>query len=79
MASPHVAGVVALYLEQDPEATPAEMEEKVISLSTHDTISDAKNTPNLLVFTDPSDLGPEPAPKVPENLVVKLASMQEVS
>ena len=33
----------------------------------HDTISDAKNTPNLLVFTDPSDLGPEPAPKVPEN------------
>ncbi len=67
MASPHVAGVVALYLEENPTATPAEMEEKVISLSTHDMITDAKKTPNLLVFTDPSDLGPEPAPEVPEN------------
>ena len=43
------------------------MEAKVRSLSTHNMISDAKKTPNLLVFTDPSDLGPEPEPEVPEN------------
>ena len=28
MASPHVAGVVALFLEQEPTASPSEMEEK---------------------------------------------------
>ena len=67
MASPHVAGVVALFLEQEPTASPSEMEEKVLNLSTHNLIMDAKDTPNLLVFTDPTNIGPEPKPEVPDN------------
>ena len=67
MASPHVAGVVALYLEETPNATPAEIFDRVVELSTHDIITDVKNSPNLMVFTDPTDIGPEPTPEVPES------------
>ena len=67
MAAPHVAGIVALYLEKEPELSPAEVFEKVSLLSTQDIVTDPKNSPNLLVFSDPDNLGPQPRPEKPEN------------
>ena len=59
MASPHVAGVVALFLENSPNLSPREMEKKIVDLSTFGEINDTKRSPNKLVFTDPTELGPE--------------------
>ena len=42
MASPHVAGVVALFLENSPNLSPREMEKKIVDLSTFGEINDTK-------------------------------------
>ena len=49
MASPHVAGVAALYLEMNPNFTPAEVKEKMIADAAVDKISNVKGSPNLLL------------------------------
>lgn len=49
MASPHVAGAAALYLEANPGATPAEIEAGLLGAATPDTISDPAGSPNLLL------------------------------
>ncbi|APU13494.1 S8 family peptidase [Actinoalloteichus fjordicus] len=52
MASPHVAGAVALYLEADPDATPGEVAAVTLSWTTSDVITDAgEGTPNRLLYT----------------------------
>ncbi|MBB5920253.1 subtilisin family serine protease [Actinoalloteichus hoggarensis] len=52
MASPHVAGAVALFLESAPEATPAEVAEATLAHATVDVITEAgEGTPNLLLYT----------------------------
>ncbi len=54
MASPHAAGVVALFLEKNPKATPAEIMEIVKSgASTNKVKSPGNGSPNLFLFTDP--------------------------
>ncbi|KAK9760060.1 hypothetical protein K7432_016302 [Basidiobolus ranarum] len=51
MASPHVAGVAALYLSQGGLNTPAEVYSALVSKATKDLITGLKGTtPNLLVF-----------------------------
>ncbi len=65
MASPHVAGVAALYLATDPDASPATVTAAVVSASTSDTVTGAgAGSPNLLVqsrFTPDAPTGtPEP-------------------
>jgi subtilisin family serine protease len=51
MASPHVAGAAALWLEADPEATMAEVAESIIGDSTPDKLSGiGSESPNRLLF-----------------------------
>jgi subtilisin family serine protease len=52
MASPHVAGVAALYLEQHPEKTPAEVCDAIVSVATRNAVASAGDgSPNRLLFS----------------------------
>lgn len=60
MASPHTAGVVALYLQGAPGATPAEVAVALTSNATSGVVVDAgTGSPNRLLYTP---LGPPPTP-----------------
>lgn len=53
MSTPHVAGVVALKLQQNPSATPSMIASELINKTTKDVVkSSGKNSPNRLLFTD---------------------------
>lgn len=53
MAAPHVAGVVALKLQETPDATPAQIAVALIDKSTKDVaLNIGNNSPNQLLFTD---------------------------
>jgi hypothetical protein len=65
MASPHVAGVAALYLQRSPLSSPAAVQESVINDSTAGVVSDAgPGTPNRLLFN-----GPNPVQRVGRKVV----------
>jgi subtilisin family serine protease len=65
MASPHVAGVVANYLESNPLATPSEVSELIINNATADLVTDARGgSPNRLLFNILDENAP-PAPSIP--------------
>ncbi|MEU6857892.1 S8 family serine peptidase [Glycomyces sp. NPDC046736] len=51
MATPHVAGVVALYLEANPEATPDDVVTALTENAVQDAISGTNGSPNLLLNT----------------------------
>jgi len=55
MSSPHVAGVVALYLEQNPTAHPYDVEDELKDQAAKDKIIDTLGSPNLLVQTEFSE------------------------
>lgn len=50
MAAPHVAGVAALYLEQNPSATPTRAKGVIVNNSTKDVVKDPKGAPNRLLY-----------------------------
>jgi subtilisin family serine protease len=52
MASPHTAGVAALYLQTSPSASPAQVESALRSLTTKDAIPDSRTANNDLLFTN---------------------------
>src|SRR5262249_34237990 len=53
MAAPHVAGVVARFLQRTPTATPAQLANIVLTEATRDVITGAgTGTPNRLLFSD---------------------------
>lgn len=73
MASPHVAGVAALYLEANPTHTPAQASAAITGSATSGVVGNpGSGSPNLLVYSllsggapdpDPDpDPGPEPEP-----------------
>jgi hypothetical protein len=50
MASPHVAGAVALYLADNPTSTPAEVHSAILAAATPNKVTDpGANTPNRLL------------------------------
>jgi len=49
MASPHVAGAAALYLQLHPTATPAQVTSALVDHANPDHISDLTGSPNLLL------------------------------
>ncbi|THV21700.1 S8 family peptidase [Glycomyces paridis] len=51
MATPHVAGVAALYLESNPEATPEEVAAALTEGAVADAVSGTNGSPNLLLNT----------------------------
>ena len=52
MASPHVAGAAALFLETHPDATPAEVAAAIVADSTPDRVGDAGDgSPNRLLYS----------------------------
>jgi subtilisin family serine protease len=52
MATPHVAGVAALFLQTDPSASPATVSSAVLSLTTKDAVASTRTANNDLLFTD---------------------------
>jgi len=51
MAAPHVAGGAALYLEDNPGATPSQVANALTSTATENAISGVNGSPNLLLYT----------------------------
>jgi len=51
MAAPHVAGVVALYLESHTQASPASIAVALSESATPSLVADASQTSNLLLFS----------------------------
>jgi serine protease len=49
MATPHVAGVAAIYLAKTPTASPDKVRQAVLSVAAVGKISDTRGTPNLLL------------------------------
>ena len=56
MASPHVAGAAALYLEKHPGSTPAEVRAAIVGVATPGVVTSAgEGSPNLLLFSGFAD------------------------
>ena len=51
MASPHVAGIAALYLGAHPSATPAQVKQAILGNATSGHILNANGSPNLLAYS----------------------------
>lgn len=64
MASPHVAGVAALYLANNPNATPSQVEQALEDNATQNAISGVNGSPNLLAYSlfDGGTTPPPPPP-----------------
>ncbi len=63
MASPHVAGVAALYLEGNPSASPATVTSALTSTASTGKLSSiGTGSPNLLLYSLLSGGGPGPTP-----------------
>lgn len=63
MASPHVAGVAALYLETNPGASPATVAGAIINSSTLNKVTSAgSGSPNRLLYSLLSSPSPTPTP-----------------
>ena len=66
MATPHVAGAAALYLQTNPTATPAAVQSALKSNGTSNTITGIPGgTVNLLLYSLVSTGPPPPAPATP--------------
>ena len=62
MASPHVAGVAALYLEAKPGSTPAQVEQGLKAFATTGKVTNSgTGSPNLLVFSGDFTISPSPS------------------
>ncbi|WP_411026734.1 S8 family serine peptidase [Salmonella sp. s54395] len=55
MATPHVAGVVAIHLGLNPDLTPDQVRDVLLNDATRDAVLDQKDTPNLLLHVPRSD------------------------
>jgi serine protease len=76
MASPHVAGVAALYLASNPSATPAQVTSAIINASTPNKVTGAQTgSPNRLLY---SLFGSTPPPP-PGDTVVHNVNLPTVS
>ncbi|WP_162830084.1 S8 family serine peptidase [Amycolatopsis palatopharyngis] len=73
MASPHVAGAAAMYLQTDPSATPAKVAQELASNATDGVVGNpGSGSPNLLLYTgfiggdEPGNPDPDPPGDAPE-------------
>lgn len=62
MAAPHVAGAAALYLEQNPGATPAQVGQALYDATTKDIVTSSSSANNHLLYTLWGGSPPPPPP-----------------
>ena len=62
MASPHVAGAVALLMAKYPSYTAAQITSTLIANATTGKLTNLRGTPNRLLYTAPSGSGTTPPP-----------------
>jgi len=71
MAAPHVAGVAALALEENPAFSPSKVTSWILASSTRNVLKGvATKTPNLLLFSS----GPNSSPSMPSTTVAPVSS-----
>ncbi len=58
MASPHVAGVAALYLDANPGASPSSVTASMLADATSGVVSGVNGSPNLLLYSRGNGGGP---------------------
>ena len=69
MAAPHVAGVVALYLQQNPTSSPSAVATVINNAATRGVVSNAgSGTPNRLAYSASFVNAPNSAPAAPGSL-----------
>jgi len=51
MASPHVAGIAALYLADNPSASPSQVETAILNNASVNKLSNLRGSPNLLAYS----------------------------
>ncbi|WP_183096081.1 S8 family peptidase [Nocardioides stalactiti] len=70
MASPHVAGVVATYLQANPAATPAQVTSAVRNSATNNVVTNlGAGSPNKLLYSKFASTNTSPAPPASANPV----------
>jgi serine protease len=68
MAAPHSAGVMALWLHQDPTLSPAQLHHMIIAHATQNVVIDAQSENAHLLYSLLGDVdAPPPAPQPPED------------
>ncbi|WP_304439782.1 S8 family serine peptidase, partial [Oleiphilus sp. HI0043] len=81
MATPHVAGAIALYLQAHPDASPAEVASSMTGYASTGLISRLNGSPNLLLniaFDGETEL-PSPPPTPPlEKVTYEISDPQRV-
>lgn len=77
MASPHVAGVAALYLEENPSLTSAKLTEAIAGASTKYAISSSRSVNNHLVHS--FNIQAPTLPKAPSNLTATYSSTSGIT
>lgn len=71
MAAPHAAGAAALYLQNNPGASPLQVENYVYGNATSNKVTNSSSTNNNLLYTAPGDtsgddpVDPDPDPEDP--------------
>jgi subtilisin family serine protease len=80
MATPHVAGVAALYLSANPTATPSQVAAALVSNATPNVLTSiGTGSPNLLLYSlVGAPPGPQP-PAAPSNLTAAGASTSSIN
>lgn len=79
MAAPHVAGVVALYLETNTSATPTQVASAITGNAMSGKVSGAgTGSPNLLVYTGFLGGGTPSAPGTPSGLTANAVSSSQI-
>jgi subtilisin family serine protease len=69
MAAPHVAGVVALYLQQNPTSSPATVAAAINTSATRGVVTNAgSGTPNRMAYSVSFVAAPSSAPAAPGSL-----------
>ena len=69
MATPHVTGAAAVYLQCNPGASPATVSNAIVSSATTGVVSNpGTGSPNRLLYSDPGGTPPPPPPSGCSNL-----------
>jgi serine protease len=80
MASPHVAGVAALYLAANPNATPSQVTTAIINASTPNKVTGAQTgSPNRLLYSFFDGTPPPPPPPPPGGTLTKGVAVTNLS